>query len=680
MTRKMNMFFCQKESGAKLDDAMQAGGYTGCQMLRPDPSRLLITGANGFIGQVLCDELLRQGQHIRSAARSSNSQIENIEAVIVGSIDGETDWTDALRDVDIVIHLAARVHVMEETATNPLAEYLKVNLDGTTNLANQAAVAGVKQFVYVSTIKVNGEYTNEGQPFTESDNPQPQDDYAISKWKAEQALMRISQETGLGLVIVRPPLVYGPAVKANFLDLIGLIHHGIPLPFGSIKNKRSFIYVGNLVDALITCATHPAAAGQTYLVSDGDDISTSELLGQLADCMAKRNRLLKCPVWFLNMAGSVIGKASSMERLLSNLQIDSSAIRQQLSWKPKFTMRQGLQSTVDWYRAWRSASGIQYLKNRQANTNSRCNLSVVIVNYNAGEKLLECVAQVKQQSEQIIVVDNASSDSSIVALKTAFPTIRLISNNRNLGFATACNLGAKVADGDHILFLNPDCIIEPNSLSTLVKAVNSAPDVGMVGGMLINPDGTEQSGGRREMPTPWRSFVMAFGFSRLRGRYPSLFSDFSMHDQPLPDHAVEVAAISGACMLVRRDALEKIGLLDEGYFMHCEDLDWCMRFRSQKWKVLFVPDARMVHFKGHCSNSRPIFVEWNKHKGMMRFYRKYFRDRYPVPLMFLVASGVWFRFGVLTVYHTTMHIGRMLKLSRGQVSTQSVSTLDKNFL
>lgn len=625
----------------------------------------LITGANGFIGQVLCDELLRQGQSIRAAVRSSNSQIEYIESVIVGSIDGETDWTDALRGVDIVIHLAARVHVMEETAANPPAEYLKVNLQGTTNLAKQAATAGVKRFVYVSSIKVNGEHTNEGQPFTESDNPQPQDDYAISKWKAEQALMRISQETGLEVVIVRPPLVYGPSVKANFLTLIGLIHRGIPLPFGSIRNKRSFIYAGNLTDALIACAAHPAAAGQTFLVSDGEDISTSELVGQLADCMAKRKRLLKCPVWFLRMAGRVLGKASSMERLLGNLQIDNSTIRQRLGWKPRYTMRQGLQSTVDWYRAWRSASGIKYLKNRQANMNNSCNLSVVIVNYNAGEKLLECVAQAKQQAEQIIVVDNASSDSSIVALKKAFPTIRLICNNRNLGFATACNLGAKIADGNHILFLNPDCILAPNALSTLVRTVNSAPDVGMVGGMLTNPDGTEQAGGRREIPTPWRSFVMAFGFSRLRSRYPKLFSDFSMHDQPLPEHAVEVAAISGACMLVRRDALEEIGLLDEGYFMHCEDLDWCMRFRRQKWKVLFVPDARMVHFKGHCSNSRPISVEWNKHKGMMRFYRKFFRDRYPAPLMFLVASGVWLRFGALTVYHTTRHIGRMLGLRHG---------------
>ncbi|MBU2621778.1 MAG: SDR family oxidoreductase [Proteobacteria bacterium] len=320
---------------------------------------ILITGANGFIGQVLCDELLRQGHSVRGALRSSNSVIENIEAVIVGSIDGETDWTDALRGVDIVIHLAARVHVMEETAANPLAEYLKVNLHGTANLAKQAAVAGVKRFVYVSSIKVNGEHTNEGQPFSESDNPQPQDDYAISKWKAEQALMKISQETGLEVVIVRPPLVYGPSVKANFLNLISLIHHGIPLPFGSIRNKRSFLYAGNLVDALITCATHPAAAGQTFLVSDGEDISTSELVGQLADCMAKRKRLLKCPVWFLNMASSVIGKASSMERLLGNLQIDNSTICKKLGWKPRFTLRQGLQSTVDWYSAWRSASGIQ---------------------------------------------------------------------------------------------------------------------------------------------------------------------------------------------------------------------------------------------------------------------------------------------------------------------------------
>ncbi|OGS99433.1 MAG: glycosyl transferase family 2 [Gallionellales bacterium RIFCSPLOWO2_12_FULL_59_22] len=287
----------------------------------------------------------------------------------------------------------------------------------------------------------------------------------------------------------------------------------------------------------------------------------------------------------------------------------------------------------------------------QRRSGASCDISVVIVNYNAGKILPECIASAQQQAGQIIVVDNASTDNSIAALRDAFPEVRIICNERNLGFAAACNLGAQIADGDHILFLNPDCILKANAIPILLAAVHGTDDTGMVGGLLTDPDGAEQSGGRRAVPTPWRSFVKAFGFSALGDRYPNLFSDFMLHKQPLPDHPVEVEAISGACMLARRDALEDVGLLDEGYFMHCEDLDWCMRFRQKGWKILFVPDAKMVHYKGYCSKSRPIFVEWNKHKGMIRFYRKFFRHQYSGILMGLVVVGVWLRFVAITAYY-----------------------------
>ena len=237
-------------------------------------------------------------------------------------------------------------------------------------------------------------------------------------------------------------------------------------------------------------------------------------------------------------------------------------------------------------------------------------------------------------------------------------------NERNLGFAVACNQGAQIADGEHILFLNPDCVLQAGAITALLAAVHSANDIGMVGGLLTDPDGTEQSGDRRAVPTPWRSFVKAFGFSALGNRYPKLFSDFMLHQQPLPDHPVEVEAISGACMLARREALEEVGLLDEGYFMHCEDLDWCMRFRQKNWKILFVPDARMVHYKGYCSKSRPIFVEWNKHKGMIRFYRKFFRRQYPGLLMGLVVVGVWLRFAAIAAYYLSGRLMHGLALRR----------------
>jgi nucleoside-diphosphate-sugar epimerase/GT2 family glycosyltransferase len=612
--------------------------------------RFLVTGANGFVGQYLCAELLRQGQTVRAAVRSANSSVDKSEVAVIGAIDGETNWADALRGVDVVIHLAARVHVMKDSAADPLAEFLKVNMQGTVNLAHQAAAAGVRRLVYVSSIKVNGERTSETQPFSESDIPNPQDAYAISKWRAEEALHRVARETGLEVVILRPPLVYGPGVKGNFSRLLAAVDKGIPMPLASVHNKRSMIYLGNLVSALIACASHPAAAGKTYLVRDGEDVSLPELIRQIAAGLGKPPRLFHVPVMLLRGSGRLVGKSDSTGRLLDSLRINDDMVRGELGWKAGFTLQQGLQATADWYKARRKLPGVTFLKGRSGAARANCTISVVIVNYNAGEVLRECVASAQRQADQIIVVDNASVDNSIAALRSAFPAIEVICMERNLGFAAACNVGAQVADCGHILFLNPDCILEANAISILLAAVHSSDDVGMVGGLLTDTDGTEQCGGRRAVPTPWRSFVKAFGLSALSNRYPRLFSDFVLHKQPLPKHPVEVEAISGACMLARRDALENVGLLDEGYFMHCEDLDWCMRFRQKGWKILFVPDARMVHYKGHCSRSRPIFVEWNKHKGMIRFYRKFFRHQYPGLLMGFVIVGVWLRFVTIAAY------------------------------
>jgi len=389
--------------------------------------KFLITGANGFVGKPLCAELLRQGQSVRAAVRVADSPIENVaasasrrtlaadwipasvsrygaghagmtqEVAAVGSIDGATDWTAALRCVDVVIHLAARVHVMKDAVANPLAEFLKVNLDGTANLARQAASARVKRLVYVSSVKVNGECTlfpstsplnplvkqlairlspqagkslvipqageeanekgnlqslGEGKRvFSESDKPHPQDSYGVSKWQAEQALHRVAAETGLEVVIVRPPLVYGAEVKGNFAQMLKILSKGIPLPLASVHNLRSLVYVENLVDALIVCATHSAAAGQTYLVSDGEDISTPDLLRQLGDAMGHPARLFPCPPALLKLAGRLTGKADQIERLMGSLQVDSGKIRRELGWAPPYTLEQGLRATADWYRA-----------------------------------------------------------------------------------------------------------------------------------------------------------------------------------------------------------------------------------------------------------------------------------------------------------------------------------------
>lgn len=311
---------------------------------------ILVTGANGFVGRVLCAEAIKHGLHVKGAVRSACELPVDVERVIVGAIDGETDWTDALCGVDVVVHLAARVHVMKDTNADPLAEFLKVNLHGTANLARQAARAGVRRLVYVSSIKVNGEATRGDVKFTETDAPAPQDPYGVSKWEAEKALHRLADETGLEVVIVRPPLIYGPGVKGNFVQMLSVVAKGVPLPFASIQNRRSLVYVGNLADALISCAIHPVAAGKTYLVCDGDDISTPELLRQLADGLGVASRLLPCPPALLKWAGKLTGKSRQLERLLGSLRVDGDKMRSDLNWVPPYSLRQGLQATDEWYQ------------------------------------------------------------------------------------------------------------------------------------------------------------------------------------------------------------------------------------------------------------------------------------------------------------------------------------------
>ena len=293
-------------------------------------------------------------------------------------------------------------------------------------------------------------------------------------------------------------------------------------------------------------------------------------------------------------------------------------------------------------------------------------LSTIIVNYNAGSLLRKCVDSLLAcpLDIEIIVVDNASSDASLDGLQD-LSQVCVIRNPVNMGFAAACNIGVQASSAPFLLFLNPDCFFQPDAIAPLLAGLQSGDRVGMVGGLLVNEDGTEQGGGRRAVPTPWRSIVRAFGLQRFANRWPKLFYDFHLHKQPLPDGPIEVEAISGACMLVKREVMEDVDLWDEGYFLHCEDLDWCMRFRQKGWKILFVPDARISHALGACSQSRRVFVEWHKHKGMLRFYRKFFRHQYPGMLMGLVVAGVWLRFGLAAVYLTARRVRAKSGSGRG---------------
>lgn len=305
---------------------------------------ILVTGSNGFVGHELCLTLERRGISFKAAVRTAAKPGQ----VVVGNLNGSTNWREALMGCSTVIHLAARVHVMADTAVDPLQTYREVNLDGTINLARQAVNSGVKRFVFVSSIKVNGEATH-GKPFSATDHPAPCDPYGQSKLEAETALLELGRETGLEIVIVRPPLVYGPGVKANFLNLVKLVRLGVPLPFGMAKGYRSMVALENLVDLLITCTTHPDAPGSVFMISDGQDMHVGELVRMIADAMEKKAYLVPIPPMLLRSMARVVGKSAVVDRLFGSLQVDIGATRERLQWEPVVTPLCAISRTVEYF-------------------------------------------------------------------------------------------------------------------------------------------------------------------------------------------------------------------------------------------------------------------------------------------------------------------------------------------
>jgi nucleoside-diphosphate-sugar epimerase len=312
--------------------------------------KVLVTGATGFVGSALVSRLAadRSFSGVVAAVRgNAAAKPEGVWQVHVGDLLPTTDWGPSLLGVDALVHCAARVHVLLDDAMDPLQAYREVNVIGTLNLARQAAQAGVGRFVFVSSIKVNGESTQPGQPFSAADVPSPLDPYGVSKLEAEQGLRDIEAQTGMEVVIVRPPLVYGPGVKANFATMMRWVARGIPLPLGAIYNARSMVALDNLVDLLVTCIEHPAAAGHTFMVSDGQDVSTTELLRRTAQAMGKKAFLLSVPASVLELGITLLGKRALAQRLCGSLQVDIEKTRRVLGWNPSLTLDQGLKKAVE---------------------------------------------------------------------------------------------------------------------------------------------------------------------------------------------------------------------------------------------------------------------------------------------------------------------------------------------
>lgn len=315
--------------------------------------RVIVTGAAGFIGARFCQALLDASIKTVGCVMSADESASlpaGVVPYVAGGITGETDWEPVLQKEDVIVHLAARVHVMRESAVDPLAEFRKVNTAATVNLARQAAAAGAKRFVFMSTVGVNGNDSG-NDAYTETATPQPHNDYSLSKYEAEHQLLALSRETGMEVVILRAPLVYGPGNPGNFLTLLKIVSRGIPLPLKSVQNVKSFLYVGNLVSALQVCCVHPAAAGETLLVSDSEYISTPELLRKLATALGRPSRLFPFPLKLLKIGARLAGKSAALERLTASLAIDSSKIRKHLGWTPPFTLDEGIRKTADWYKS-----------------------------------------------------------------------------------------------------------------------------------------------------------------------------------------------------------------------------------------------------------------------------------------------------------------------------------------
>ena len=327
-------------------DIQKTRWYEGLSM------SILVTGANGFVGESLVKRLLSTEHKAIAGVRKLPQLQQNCEYRLIGSLKNNTRWTNVLKDIDVIVHAAARVHVMSDEAIDPLNEFRKVNVEGTLNLARQAATTGVKRFIFISSIKVNGEGTELGHPYTADSQPNPTDPYGISKYEAEQGLLKIAETTSLEVVIIRPTLVYGENVKGNFHSLMKWTYKGVPLPIGGVKqNLRSLVSIDNLVDFIITCIDHKNAKNEVFLISDDNDISTAGLLSEISKGLGVKNKAVNIPPTLINKAAGALGKQGVAQRLSGSLQVDISKAKKLLGWQPKYSTSESIHKAAQFYKS-----------------------------------------------------------------------------------------------------------------------------------------------------------------------------------------------------------------------------------------------------------------------------------------------------------------------------------------
>lgn len=628
--------------------------------------RVLVTGANGFIGRALCASLILSRHSVVGAVRRGAALPTSIDRHVVPDLRGAYDWRGAVDGIDVVIHVAGRAHVMSEQLADPLALFRRVNVDTTGHLAEAAHRAGAKRFIFVSSIKVNGE-TTPLRPFCESDPPEPFDDYARSKWEAEEALRQVTGGAGMEHVILRPPLVYGPGVKANFLRLMELCDSGVPLPFGALRNRRSLIGLGNLIEIIERCIDAPEAANQTFLVRDPADVSIRDLAIAISTALGRDTRLIAVPPLAFRALGHATGQSDSLARLVEPLQIDDTAIRRALDWQPRFDLEAELAVTARWFRTETLTASRRVLPLRHADNGAAAaeepgqspdgdegsRVSAVMVTYRTGAILKESIARLLAEPPigELIIVDNGNDAAARDYLETLVRIenrARVITGQGNVGFAAGCNIGASYATYPYLLLINPDCVVEGGSLQRLMAEARAWPHPWIATPRLVDPDGREQRGSRRNHASPGHCLIEATPLHRVTP-FAGGFDRINLHERPLPAGPATVPAISGAFMLMPTATFDRLGGMDERYFLHFEDLDFCLRLAEAGGAAYFVPHLACVHYQGSSASS-PLAIERYKAAGMRRYFFDHFRGTYPQVLLWaiwlmlatgMIVKGAW---------------------------------------